>query len=404
MDPEGDFQSTRPKSNAKKKVYIGNLPIDLDSDVLQTKLIELFRQNTDSAIERSDVTVFCSKRCHAIVACSRNIDDMIKKLHRTSFEGRRLVVQRERKGKDNISGRPANFRGSSWSKPEDFEPDEVPRKEDVISQFIEDEMKASTDPVSTAIVSAASVGLVSCLESMDNAENYSTEDFYAKANVPLSELMLDYGEQDVNWKSVQPIMNPVIYIPEAPRARSQLSQHGKAPIHVNFTSFGYHYGAPTELKNGWSHAQPLPAIDCRNLESVPHYLAWQDGLSMVVKRFLTNKPSRDDAVDVPNIQDMAKGLANQVADAVIDAVNNGGHGYVSPLEIFVYIGSDMGRHRSVVLSEIAATATRKSLRENVGNRFRQPCSVGTTHRDIERRRVNKGQSTESKPKQKELEE
>ena len=51
----------------------------------------------------------------------------------------------------------------------------------------------------------------------------------------------------------------------------------------------------------------------------------------------------------------------------------------------VYIGSEYGRHRSVVIVEAAAIALRNMLRKNERGRFGSATvSVGTRHRDIDR--------------------
>ena len=60
--------------------------------------------------------------------------------------------------------------------------------------------------------------------------------------------------------------------------------------------------------------------------------------------------------------------------------------HASPLRMAVHVGSDTGRHRSVVVCELAAVSLRSILRMNVGNKLTQPISVGTRHRDIERNR------------------
>ena len=91
-------------------------------------------------------------------------------------------------------------------------------------------------------------------------------------------------------------------------------------------------------------------------------------------------------------------------DALVEAIDQSGHGYALPLRMIVYVGSESGRHRSVVFSELAATSLRKKLRSNVNNRFAQPCSVGTRHRDIERQvAVGKKQNHNPRAKQRDLE-
>jgi hypothetical protein len=79
-------------------------------------------------------------------------------------------------------------------------------------------------------------------------------------------------------------------------------------------------------------------------------------------------------------------VAPQIFDALLEAQNKGGHGYASPLEMTIYVGSDLGRHRSVVVCEWAAIQLRKMLRQNTDNVVLQPVSVSTCHRDVEPRR------------------
>jgi hypothetical protein len=56
----------------------------------------------------------------------------------------------------------------------------------------------------------------------------------------------------------------------------------------------------------------------------------------------------------------------------------------------VYVGSELGRHRSVAVCEWAAMGVRQLLRTNAGNAMHQPVSVGTFHRDVEKhRKINK---------------
>jgi hypothetical protein len=69
---------------------------------------------------------------------------------------------------------------------------------------------------------------------------------------------------------------------------------------------------------------------------------------------------------------------------VEEAIEEGGHGYGLPLEMSIFIGSQYGRHRSVVLGETVAIAFRSLLRKNEQSKLTQPISVGTRHRDVDR--------------------
>jgi hypothetical protein len=400
-----DFHSAPKKSTVKKKMYVGNLPVGIQNDELEGKLIQLFRERAHSDVVRSDIHVHSTKTCHAIVSCAGNLDEIIQNLNRTSFEGRRLVVQRERKRKDHGSANKSFFGGSSWSKAnqssERGDSEKPDPREDRIRQVVAEEMENSSDPIGTAIISVAAIGIVSSVLPQEDKgaevekNGVSSSDFVSMCQQPLSGLMAGYGEQDLNLKKVQPSMveNSKTQAAGRIQSESRLAQHGKAPIHINFCSFGHHHGAPAELRNGWSHAQPLRPFDSRDLEPVPHYLAWEDGLSGTVKRALMSS----------RIRKFADEMSKQTAAAVVEAVEEGGHGYALPLRMVVYVGSESGRHRSVVLCELAATAIRNFLRSNAGgNRFKQPCSVGTQHRDLERRNT-KGQNSSSKAKQRDLE-
>jgi hypothetical protein len=235
----------------------------------------------------------------------------------------------------------------------------------------------------------------------------------------MSSLLAEYGEQDVDWEKMKVScasaendegggVNPVTLssIQEGQRSYpSRLGRQGKAPLHVELVSFGYRQGAPKELRDGWSHAQPLPAVDTRDtLAPVPPYLAWQDGLAGSVKHalVLNNRvPGASGASSKDKVRHLANDLADRVAEAIVAAIDEGGHGYVSPLRAQVFVGSETGRHRSVVVAEMAATAVRKRLRQNNGDRFACPCSVGTRHLRLDRR--PRAATGSAKSKQKDLE-
>ena len=51
----------------------------------------------------------------------------------------------------------------------------------------------------------------------------------------------------------------------------------------------------------------------------------------------------------------------------------------------IYAGSEIGRHRSVVVCEATGIILRKLLRTNEGDRINVPVSVGTLHQDIDRK-------------------
>lgn len=104
--------------------------------------------------------------------------------------------------------------------------------------------------------------------------------------------------------------------------------------------------------------------------------------------------------------------ANEIADEIIkvlvESIDEGGHGPVSPLTMTISIGSEYGRHRGVVLVEHLAVVLRARLRRNDGREFndeataedddddrpgkngivKQPVSVGTRHLHVEARHTD----------------
>jgi hypothetical protein len=98
-----------------------------------------------------------------------------------------------------------------------------------------------------------------------------------------------------------------------------------------------------------------------------------------------------------NVRDYARDvLAPLVADALVEAIDTGGHGYVSPLSMTIFVGSELGRHRSVVATELGATAIRQLLRQNMDCRFRCAVSVGCRHRDIQQQNNSASQKMSKK--------
>ena len=237
----------------------------------------------------------------------------------------------------------------------------------------------------------------------DDDQVTTMDDFRSRCQQPLSALLADeYGDYDPDWKALQPTFQQPqqqqTQADEAPEHEApeespfttttnsnminRLGQHGKAPIHVEFNSFGFdHAGISPALRDkaGWSHALPLPLLDVSHCVPVPGYLQWRDGTTGHVQRVLMQAD--------PRLEDLAHEWATQVADAIYEAITEGHHGYASPLQMKVYAGSDAGRHRSVVVCEQAAKRLRKVLRqqeETSPQHISCPVSVGTFHRDVEK--------------------
>ena len=221
---------------------------------------------------------------------------------------------------------------------------------------------------------------------------------------------------------------------------SKLVPHGKAAIHLSIESFGIAHGAPSRGsrdRSGSPHTQPLAWLDMGDsiTDPVPEHLEFHDGLrSGVIKRLLKTAPlvlggtktqehgicwNDDDddddesSVDLETVRDFSSYCKKHLAEtkifpSLLEAIHEGGHGYVSPLTMRFSIGSFLGRHRSVVATETVAQHLRYLLRShnekirsstgtsnNSDNKRntkmddRRPItcsvSVGTVHRDVHKR-------------------
>ena len=191
-----------------------------------------------------------------------------------------------------------------------------------------------------------------------------------------------------------------------------LAPNGTAPINVELVSFGYKYSVPPQARQGWSYSNPLSPIDCRDLPRCPHYVAKLSGLSFKVKKALTSntygsvKENDDDdddnesgkeeeettttenmdlngKIDTNPLLSKSIELSETILKAMEEAIRDGQHGYAFPLRATVFIGSEYGRHRSVVLCDILAQKIRKLLRKNDGDRIEVPISVSIRHRDVD---------------------
>ena len=448
------------KTPKQRRVYIGNIPIG--SDVKEAVRVLFEQHGLESVAVDQIETKTTTRCCIAFVACD-SVEDALMKLKGCEIDGNPLVVEREKVKKgsstNNKHSRMSNgksnnktswssssssslstpsFGTKSWSRPKtgrtaqrtSTKPTTAMSHRDEATKTAEakpalgDQAKGvqpSTIDSATAPSGERSTTNNHSSEEKDNqAQREDKEDtsrigFPFPNSKPLSELMADYGEQDLDFKKMVPTeapteedeptddaadddanadtdrnaneipddsmvdgatdSNPISVAP----TESRLGQHGKAPIHVELASFGYAHSVPSN-KMGWSHAQPLAPFDCRNIETIPPYMMKQCGLMPGVKRVVLHN-------------DEAKSLVDSIATKTLDAIEEAiadGHGYALPLRMKVHIGSEMGRHRGVALCEASAIKLRKLLRANTDDRIGQPVSVGTCHRDIDRKNLDVG--------------
>ena len=107
------------------------------------------------------------------------------------------------------------------------------------------------------------------------------------------------------------------------------------------------------------------------------------------RELLKSKEIEKDQVDGTSsersaVRTRADEIAEESSAALVEAIQDG-YGHASPLNMSIYVGSEFGRHRSVVIVEAAAVTLRNILRRNEGDRFAStPVSVGTRHRDVDK--------------------
>jgi hypothetical protein len=266
------------------------------------------------------------------------------------------------------------------------------------------------DPFNVALASTAAVTFLASMNAFSTEETAATTDVLDEEpidddddyGVPeqdpgsfqlkdMSDLLADFGKADPEWMKLEIVQEPTTSSTKPPGwTNNQLARHGKAPIHILFSSFGYTHGAPPRPE-GWSPVQPLAPIDCRHFSPIPYYLDWHHGLSAAGKRAMQQHSTlKEDDDTTTYLRTFARTtVAKQVFDCLLEAQNERGFGYASPLEMTIYVGSETGRHRSVVVAEWAATQVRKFLRANDNDCIQQPVSVGTYHRDINKKSLEK---------------
>eukprot|EP00545_Synedropsis_sp_CCMP1620_P011607 CAMPEP_0119025692 /NCGR_PEP_ID=MMETSP1176-20130426/34151_1 /TAXON_ID=265551 /ORGANISM="Synedropsis recta cf, Strain CCMP1620" /LENGTH=358 /DNA_ID=CAMNT_0006981269 /DNA_START=27 /DNA_END=1100 /DNA_ORIENTATION=+ len=347
---------SKQKTKVKPRAYIGNLRISPD---LKNKLFYLFQEKGFDGIKEADITIQKQKSCFAFVSY-KNVDRIVSRLNGFEFDGRKLVVQREqKKGGDKKT----SFGAGGWSGPAKTTQQSKPTAAPTAAN-------TTNDPVAVAQSEVPDME--------DHQDKVTLDDFRSRCKKPLSDLMSELGEYDPDFKKVIPTAPDETEAMDGDQptvsrdSNSRLGKHGKVPLHVEFRSFGFVFNAPTS--KGWSNAQPFPPLDCRHLPAVYDYLARQDGKSSAVKRVLLTD----------EVKDFTRAIADRVMNALVEAISDG-HGHGLPLFMTIYVGSEQGRHRSVLVAEEAGKELRRRLRHNVGDRITENVSVGTAHQDMDRR-------------------
>lgn len=216
---------------------------------------------------------------------------------------------------------------------------------------------------------------------VDNEDSSSNVPFKSRLK-PLSDLLAEYGEQDVNWKKQQEHQHDPMSSKQSNNTdNGMLAPVGKAPIHLEIMSFGYKYNAPKNSK-GFSFAHPLPPIDIRDLDRAPGSVSKFNGLSYLVKRALLNPSKKNDHDNDDDndgegsssetqspMRQRTNTIADEIIKVLVEAIDEGGHSAINPLTMTVSVGSEYGRHRAVVLVEHLAVVLRARLRRNDGKSF-----------------------------------
>jgi hypothetical protein len=326
---------------------------------LKSNLLLLFRDKGLESITENDIEIQKQNRsCFAFIICN-DVDIVIQKLNGLEFDGRKLVAERERK-----KGSTTNMSfGGGWA---------GPTKSKSLTKEIQ------SRPIATE--SLQNQILQENEKDVNEQDGIALVDFRSRCQQPLRDLLSELGEFDPNFKKVTLDRDPIdrsqvsiLTEKSDSRSMSKLGKCGKAPLHVEFQSFGFMFGAPT--RSCFSHAQPLLTLDCREFPTVPAYLNHKPGISFDVKRVLLTDELKE------TISKLSENVFNSLFDAIQD-----GHGYALPLRMTIYVGSEIGRHRSVIACEEAAKLLRNHLRMNKESRIQIDVSVGTSHPDMDRRR------------------
>ena len=375
---------------------MGNLN---NSPDIEEKLRALFSR---SAVTIQSVEIVPLKKpntkCYAFVQCDVSL--AIKCLNELRFEGNVLNVKSE---KTQRKKKGMGF-GGSWATPA---PNPKPPTSSTTQNSYR-KISVDTDRMTTQQSKLKNVNTGKKDSSGENiAQNPETKlddvsAFRSRCKLSIDSLMGEYGTHDPDYEKMKAmqIIASAESLPTISRKSNDvqesgmLAPNGKAPIHIEIVSFGFKYSVPPQAREGWSHSNPLSPIDCRDLPRCPHFVSRLSGLSHKVKRamlsLIAEKKDDDDGESYveegPRVYPLlakSEEVSKTVLRAVQEAINEGGHGYAFPLEAKIFLGSEYGRHRSVVLSENVAQKIRAMLRGNDGNTISQPVSVSTRHRDVD---------------------
>ena len=318
------------------RFHIGNLPIGVTKQELESFLLDKSKKKIGSLTVET-IGKKGKNRAFALVSINEGVASATSWGY-LSYQGNALTIQKA-----------GGFGASSWAKPKTKKSVRHEQKQCHV-------VVGETSP--TSAVALQPKGKNDQVED-ETPENNST----FKIEKSMDVLLAEYGDYDPNWKKA--VVNDDATTTKAP-AESCLGMYGKAPIHIICSSFGLIHGIPNDRHELY--------YDCREqLAECPSYLQFLDGQTGAVKRALVNADAR--------------GVANDIAkdmEALLKEYMENGFGYANPCQLRVLIASETGRHRSVVLAELAAIALRKILRRGEG--FTSPVSVGCFHRDIQKRR------------------
>lgn len=358
MASNDGFEVQRPKQKKSRhdRIYISNISATTDA---KEKLLRHLETLLGDHIDPSDVEM--SKGYAFLSIPSQTFHVTVSKINESGLllDGKKLRASKEKNSKKRSN---KGF-GGSWTKP----------------TTASEEVKDST--ITTTEKSQQKESLIT--GNTTAASDVTTKDFAVRQKNSLSALLKEYGDFDPNWKSLVPTEGRRVSTKSNldSTKKSLLMPHGKAPIHVVFYSFGHVHGAPKTSRTALNYSSPFPPVDCRSLSRVDPSQEHLDGRTGSVKKYLMS-------AGAPNVTSVANSIAKQTELALLQAMEDG-HGYANNLCMTISIGSHFGRHRAVVVAELAATNLRQRLRENIENKLTQPCSVGTLHRDIDRRKAMK---------------